>query len=249
MKFLSRLSNLVRGVLGHWMGRRERRNPGAVYEAAIQARLEQYTKLRESAAGVLYMRGKLAGELELKTEAIRALNRQVDVAVERDEDDVAVALIAQRQALKTEADRLTRELKELNAEAEKAKKNLVAFQSDVARLREEKTHAMARLANARARLRLQETMKGFSPDADTQALDEIRAHIEKLSAEVEVSREVADTELAQRIEKVREAEADAAARAELEEIKRVKKRSLVRVDMPAGAAQPSSSNESAAQPS
>lgn len=232
MRFLSRLSNLIRGTLRDWMGRRERRNPAAVYESAIQARLEQYTKLRESAAGVLYMRGKLAGEVELKSNALRSLNRQIDVAVERDEDDVAVALIAQRQALKSEVDRVTKELKELNAEAETAKKNLIAFQSDVARLREEKVHAMARLANAKARLRLQETIKGLTPDADIQALEEVRAHIDRLSAEVQVSKEVADSELAERIQQVREAEADAAARAELDELKRVKKRSLVRVDMP-----------------
>jgi len=203
-----------------------------VYEAAIQARLAQYAQLRESAAGVLYMRGKLSGEVELKAQALRSLNRQIDVAVERDEDDVAVALIAQRQTLKTEVDRVTKELKDLNAEAETAKKNLVAFQTDVVRLREEKVHAMARLANAKARLRLQETMKGLAPDADVQALEEVRAHIDRLSAEVQVSREVADSELEQRIEKVREAEVDAAARAELEELKRVKKRSLVRVDIP-----------------
>ena len=232
MKFIERLSNLVRGGLTHWLGRRERRNPAAVYEAAIQARLDQYGALRESAAGVLYMRGKLAGEVELKSNALRSLKRQIDVAVERDEDDVAVALIAQRQALEVEVDRVTKELKELNAEAETAKKNLIAFQSDVARLREEKVHAMARLANAKARLRLQETIKGLTPDADIQALEEVRAHIDRLSAEVDVSREVADAELAERIEKVREAEMDAAARAELDELKRIKKRSLVRVDMP-----------------
>ncbi|MBM4268454.1 MAG: hypothetical protein FJ144_17890 [Deltaproteobacteria bacterium] len=232
MHFLSRLANLVRGSLRHWIGRRERRNPAAVYEAAIQARLEQYGKLREAAAGVLYMRGKLAGEVELKSQALRSLNRQLDIAVERDEDDVAVVLISQRQALSAEVDRISKELASLNSEAETAKKNLVNFQSDVARLREEKIHAMARLANARARLRLQETIKGLTPDADIQALEEVRAHIERLSAEVHVTREVADAELAQRIEKVREAEADAAARAELDELKRVKKRSLVRVDIP-----------------
>lgn len=245
MRFLSRLSNLIRGTLRDWMGRRERRNPAAVYESAIEARLEQYAKLRESAAGVLYMRGKLAGEVELKSNALRSLNRQIEVAVDRDEDDVAVALIAQRQALKVEVDRVTKELKELNLEAETAKKNLVAFQSDVARLREEKVHAMARLANAQARLRLQETIKGLTPDADIQALEEVRAHIDRLSAEVQVSKEVADSELAERIQHVREAEADAAARAELDELKRVKKRSLVRVDMPERA---KSSTETGAPP-
>ena len=235
MRFISRLTNLVRGSLTHWMGHRERRNPAAVYEAAIQARLEQYAKLREAAAGVLYMRSKLASEMELKAQALRTLNRQIDTAVEKDEDDVAVVLIGQRRALKAEVDRLSEELAALNGEAEIAKKNLVAFQGDVARLREEKVHAMARLANASARLRLQETMKGLTPDADIQALEEVRAHIERLSAEVEVSQEVADADLSKRIDKVREAEATGAARAELEEIKRVKRRSLVPVEIPAAA--------------
>ncbi len=232
MRFFSRLSNLIGGALSHWMGRRERRNPAAVYEAAIQGRLDQYAKLREAAAGVLYMRGKLSGELELKSAALRSLNRQLTVAVDRDEDDVALALIAQRQLISTEVDRLTKELTALNEEAETAKKNLIAFQSDVARLREEKVHAMARLANAKARLRLQETIKGLTPDADIQALEEVRAHIDRLAAEVQVSREVGDADLAERIEKIREVEADHAARAELDELKRVRKRSLVPVELP-----------------
>ena len=232
MKFISRLTNLIRGSLTHWLGHRERRNPSAVYEAAIQARLEQYAQLREAAAGVLYMRSKLTSEMELKAQTLRTLNRQIDTAVEKDEDDVAVVLIGQRRSLKAEVDRLAEELAGLNGEAEIAKKNLVAFQADLARLREEKVHAMARLANASARLRLQETMKGLAPDADVQALQEVRAHIERLSAEVEVSREVADAELSKRVDEVREAEATGAARAELEELKRIKRRSLVPVEIP-----------------
>ena len=91
---------------------------------------------------------------------------------------------------------------------------------------------MARLANARARLRLQETIKGLTPDADIQALEEVRAHIQRLSAEVEVSREVADAELAERVEQVKVAEAEAAARAEFEELRRRRRRALVPIEVP-----------------
>ena len=51
MRFLARMQNLIRGLLGQWLGRREQRNPEAVYEAAIQERLEQYAKLRQAEAG------------------------------------------------------------------------------------------------------------------------------------------------------------------------------------------------------
>ena len=182
MAFVSRLYSLVRGGLSNWLGGRERKNPAAVYEAAINERLEQYVKLRQAAAGVLYMRSKLAREVEMKTAALKGLTRELEYAVDHDRDDVAMALIGRRDALSAEVARVTEELAELNREAEAAKKNLVAFQGEVVRLREEKVRMLAKLANAKARLRLQETIKGISPDADIRALEEVRSHVERLVA-------------------------------------------------------------------
>jgi phage shock protein A len=231
MNFVARLYNLVRGGLSNWMGLREKKNPAAVYEAAIQERLDQYVKLRQAAAGVLYMRSKLARDVEMKTAALRSLTRELEYAVDHDQDDVALALIGRRDALSAEVARVTEELADLNREAEAAKKNLVAFQGEVARLREEKVRMLAKLANAQARLRLQETIKGLSPDADIRALEEVRSHVERLVAEAQVSREVNDVELEKKLEGIRDAEASNAARAQLDELKRVRKRSLVPLDL------------------
>ncbi|MBM4244030.1 MAG: hypothetical protein FJ148_09465 [Deltaproteobacteria bacterium] len=235
MAFVSRLYSLVRGGLSNWLGGRERRNPAAVYEAAINERLEQYVKLRQAAAGVLYMRSKLARDVEMKTAALRGLTRELEYAVDHDHDDVALALIGRRDVLSAEVARVTEELAELNREAEAAKKNLVAFQGEVARLREEKVRMLAKLANAKARLRLQETIRGISPDADIRALEEVRAHVERLVAEAQVSREVNDAELEKKLEGIRETEASNAARAQLDELKRVRRRSLVPLDLGARA--------------
>ena len=90
---------------------------------------------------------------------------------------------------------------------------------------------LAQLANAKARLRLQETLKGISPDADIRALEEVREHVERLVAEAQVSREVNDVELEKKLEGIREAEASNSARAQLDELKRVRKRSLVPLDL------------------
>jgi phage shock protein A len=231
MGFVSRLYNLVRGGLSHWLGGREQQNPAAVYEAAINERLEQYLKLRQAAAGVLYMRGKLARDVEMKTAALRGITRELEYAVDHDHDDVALALIGRRDVLTAEVARVTEELADLNREAEAAKKNLIAFQNEVARLREEKVRMLAKLANAKARLRLQETIKGISPDADIRALEEVRAHVERLVAEAQVSREVNDVELEKKLEGIREAQASNSARAQLDELKRVRKRSLVPLDL------------------
>ncbi|MGH7822307.1 MAG: PspA/IM30 family protein [Candidatus Binatia bacterium] len=227
MFFLSRLRNLIRGALRQWMGVRERKNPEAVYEAAIQERLEQYGKLRQGAAGVLYMRGKLDKELEVKTAELRRVRAQLDLAIDRDDDPAALALIGRRDWLTAEVERVTAELAELTTEAETAKRNLVGFQNEIARLREEKVRMLARLANARARLRLQETLAGLSPDADIQALEAVREHIHRVVEEARVSRDLGDTDLEKRLGKIRADEAEASARSQLEELKRSRRGRLL----------------------
>jgi phage shock protein A len=236
MRLFARVHNLIRGVLTHWLSRREQRNPEAVYEAAIQERLDQYGQLREAAAGVLYMRTKLAKELQLKSAELARVGKQLDIAVDQDDDEAALVLIGRRDGLVAEVERLTAELTELTIEAEGAKKNLVAFQNDIVRLRDEKVRMVARLANAKARLRLQETLNGLSPDADIRALEAVRDHINRLVTEVQVGRDAADPELERRLGSIRAAEATAAARAQLDELKRTRKRTLLPLVVPQKAA-------------
>ncbi len=230
MHITERLRNLVRGMLGGWITRRERRNPEAVYDSAIQERLASYVRLREAAAGILYMRSKLAKELDANTTELERARSQLAIAVERDDDAAALVLIQRRDALTAEVSRLSGDLTELTGEADTAKANLVTFQTDIARLKEEKTWMLARLANAKARLRFQATLNGLAPDADIRALDEVRDHINRLVAETQLTREIADTDLDRRLGAIREAESDASARAQLAEMKRA--RMLVPVAWP-----------------
>jgi phage shock protein A len=236
MVLLTRLNNLCRGLFSQWLGRREHRNPEAVYEAAIQERLQQYGKLRAAAAGVLYLRTKLAKEAGAKTSELVRVRTQLDLAVDRNDDDAALALINRRDTLGSELERITAELGELTTEAEGAKKNLLTFQNEIARLRDEKVRMISRLANAQARLRLQQTLNGLSLDADIQALDAIRDHINRLVTEAQLSRDVGDSDLERRLGNIREAEASAAARAQLEELKRTRRRKLLPLVLPEAAA-------------
>jgi phage shock protein A len=227
MRVFARIYNLVRGSLSTWIGGREHRHPEAVYESAIQERSEQYAKLRAAAAGVLYLRSKLTKQLEATSRELARVRAQLDLAVERDEDAVALALIGRRDALDAESERLTAELAELTAEADAAKQNLIAFQGDIARLREEKVRMLARLANAKARLRFQATLAGLAPDADIRALEGVREHINRLVEETKINRDLGDTELERKLGKIRETEADAGRRAQLDELKRARGRGLL----------------------
>jgi phage shock protein A len=235
MFILSRLWNLLRGTLGAWMRGRERRHPEAVYESAIQERVTEYGKLREAAAGVIYMRSKLAAQLERESGELARVTRQLEVAVEQDDDAAALALIARRNGLAPEVERLTAEMSELTIEADSAKQNLIAFQHEIVTLKEERVRMLARLANARARLRLQRTLGGLTPDVDIRALDEVRDHINRLVAETQIARELGDETLEKRLLQIRDAEADKSARAQLDELKKARRDRLVPLILPDGA--------------
>jgi phage shock protein A len=220
MALIGRTMNLVRGLVSRWLGRREHHHPDAVYEAAIHERIARYAKLRDATAGILYLRSKLAKELERQSDELVRVRHQLEIAVDRDDDAAALHLIGKRDRLASEVNRLTAELTELTREADGAKDNLIAFQDEIARLREERVRMLARLASAKARLRFHETLAGLSPDADIRALEEVRDHVNRLVAETELAREAGDGELERRLGLIREAEAESAARAQLEELKR-----------------------------
>src|SRR5437870_13769927 len=116
MPLVGRVSNLLRGLAARWVGRREQRHPDAVYVAAIEERVTQYAKLREAAAGIIYLRSKLAKELERESAELGRVRRQLEIAVERDDDTVALHLIGRRDTLGAEVTRLTAELTELTKE-------------------------------------------------------------------------------------------------------------------------------------
>src|SRR6266567_952929 len=178
MALVGRVWNLLRGLAARWVGRREQRHPDAVYVAAIGERVTQYAKLREAAAGIIYLRSKLAKEHERESAELACVRRQL------------------------------------------------------ARLREERVRMLARLASAKARLRFQTTLNGLSPDADIRALEEVRDHINRLVAETQVSRDLGDTELEKRLGRIREAEAESAARAQLDELKRSRRGRLLPMVLP-----------------
>src|SRR5207245_1630836 len=96
MPLVGRVWNLLRGLAARWVGRREQRHPDAVYVAAIGERVTQYAKLREAAAGIIYLRSKLAKELERESADLGRVRRQLEIAVERDDDAVALHLIGRR---------------------------------------------------------------------------------------------------------------------------------------------------------
>ena len=95
----ARFRNLLRGSFSGWVRRRERRSPELVYEQAIEGRVQQYRELKQAVAGILYMRTKLESEITERRAEIARLHDDVRRAVRSGKEEIAVTLIAQKQAL------------------------------------------------------------------------------------------------------------------------------------------------------
>jgi phage shock protein A len=217
----ARFFSLIRGVLGGWIRDGEHQHPRAVYESAIHERTKQYHELKDAVAGILYMRNKLEAEISERRAEIARLHDDVRRSVRRGHDDVAVTLIARKQALFEELERSERELEGVRAEAEDAKQNLVRFREEIRALVREKGRMLATLANAQARRRIQQALEGLSVDAEMRALEGVREHIARAATEGTLEREIdGDGGLRERLRAIRDDARTESAQRELEELKR-----------------------------
>jgi phage shock protein A len=185
-----RLRSLFRGTFGLWVRDREQQSPEVVYEQAIGERVRQYRELKSAVAGILYMRNKIEGEIGERRAEIARLHDDVRRAVRRGEEETSLSLIAHKQALFEDLERMETELDQIRAQGEEAKTNLVRFREEIRSLVREKGHMLATLANARARRRLQSAIEGLSVDAEMDALENVREHISRMVVESEVNKEL-----------------------------------------------------------
>jgi len=216
----SRFFNLIGGKCRRWLRMREARDPESVYEAAISGRIRRYQQLKSAAAGVIYLRSKLEGELKQKTAEMQEVEEQIGQAADLDEDRCALLLIQRKQTLASDCQRLGDELNQLTREAEEAKKNLMGFKGEIDQLKAEKVRMLARLKNAQARVHIQHALEQISSEDDVRALEDVRESIQRTLAEAGVNRELAGSELDEKLEQIRRRNAETKAQAELAEIKR-----------------------------
>lgn len=227
--FFARLGNLWGGFLSLFVSNLEKDNPEAVYEAAINARKQQYKDLKKAVSGIIVLRNKLESELTQKRKEIADLDAQINAAVDAEEDDVALVLLERKTEVEGRIGGLDQELLKAADEAEEAKSSIVAFQSEIAKLEREKAAMLAKKENAEARIQIQETLDGLSMQADIKALDNVRDHINRLHAEAEVSTEVGDAEIGRKLDKIKQKAGSAQAQAKLEALKKARSAEAGRV--------------------
>jgi len=220
MGFFDRLSQVWKGFLGLWISDLENRNPEAVYEAAIEERIKTHRELKKAVSGIVYLRNKLQAELDTKSAQLVEISAQIPVAIEEGEEEAALILLEKKNELESSIGTIQVELEQVRVQAEEAKSGLIQFQAEIEKLKREKTEMLAKRANAEARIKINDTLNGLSTDADIKALENVRENIEKMEAEADISSEIQGTSLDAKLAKIKAKTGNAAARAQLEQLKK-----------------------------
>ena len=214
-----RLGNLWRGFLSLWISDVERQHPEIAYENAINSMVEKYTRLKTATAAIIRRREDIDARTQKATRDLADVQAQLAVAVDTNQDDLAVVLIQKQTALDRELVELRAELEFAQKDADSAKSSLITVQNEIRKLKAERDSQLAKLQSAQARIRIQNQLDGLSVDAEVKALDNVRDHIKTTIAEANLGRELSESSLDARLAALSNQAGDVQARQQLAEMK------------------------------
>jgi len=213
------MGNLWRGFLSLWVSDVERKNPEIAYENAINSMVEKYTGLKRATASIIRRREDLEARHAAQAKELTQTTVDLGVAVETNQDDLAVVLIQKKNQLESDVAELEGEMQVAIKDADSAKASLMQVQTEIKKLRSEKDAMLARLQSAQARIRIQEQLEGLSVESEVKALENVREHIKTTVAQANLDKELSETSLEKRLAGLRAQSGEVAARQQLEQLK------------------------------
>jgi phage shock protein A len=219
MGTFSRIFNLWKGFLSIFVGRLESKHPEIAYENAINGMTGKYATLKSAAAGLIAHRTKLESRIKKAENDIVDVRLQVEVALDRGEDEIAVSLLEREEELSGTLTDAKNELQQAARDAESAKDSLNGVKGEIDKLKREKDKVVAKIKDAEARKQIQEQLDGLSVDDDVKALENVREYADRISAEVQIGDELNDDSLESKLAEIKSETGTHKARARLEAMK------------------------------
>lgn len=220
INFFDRLGNLWRGFVSLWIADVEKKHPEIAYENAINSLIGKYTKLKSATAAIIRRRDEIDHRVEAERQALAAVARDLEAALATNQDDLALVLLQKKSAVEAELAGLANEAEQAKVDADDAKNALLAVKSEIDKLKGERDRMLAKMQSAQARIQIQSQLDGLSVEADVQALDKVRDHIKNTISEANLGKELRDSDLDVRLDKLRQQSGSITARAQLDELKR-----------------------------
>lgn len=220
VNFFSRLGNLWRGFISLWIADVEKNHPEIAYENAINSMVTKYTKLKSATAAIIRRRDEIDSRVDAEKKALAAVNQDLEAALATNQDDLALVLLQKKSAVEAELAGLGGEAEQAKVDADDAKNALLAVKGEIGKLKGERDRMLAKMQSAQARVAIQSQLDGLSVDAEVQALDKVRDHIKNTISEANLGKELRDSDLDVRLQKLRQDSGNVTAKAQLDEIKK-----------------------------
>lgn len=220
INLFARLNNLWKGFVSLWVADVEKEHPEIAYENAINGMVTKYSRLKNATAAIVRRREEIESRVSLQRTALEQVSTELEAALVTNQDDLALVLLQKKSAIETELTGLATEAEQARADAEDAKNALLSVKSEIGKLKEERDRMLAKMQSAKARVQIQNQLEGLSVDADVQALERVREHIKNTIAEANLGRELHESDLDVRLNKLRQQAGNITARAQLDELKR-----------------------------
>ena len=217
--FFHRLANLWKGFASLWISDIEKEHPEIAYENAINSMIEKYSKLKKATAAIIRRREEVGERLASQSKELAQVTAELSVAVDTNQDDLAMVLIQKKNALEKEVGELKADMETAQKDADSAKASLMNVQGEIKKLKAEKDNMLAKMASAQARIRINDQLEGLSVDAEVKALDNVREHIKNTIAQANLGSELKSTDLDQRLSTLRQQSGDVTAKQQLAELK------------------------------
>lgn len=215
----ARLGNLWRGFVSLWIADVEKRHPEIAYENAIGSMIEKYAGLKRATAAIIRRRDDVSSRLDAARKELAAVEADLNAALETEQDDLGMILVQKKNQLEEQIASLTADLDVAVNDADSAKSSLMQVQAEIRKLQAEKDNMLAKMHSAEARLRVQEQLDGLSVDAEVKALENVRSHIKNKIAEANLGAELAESDLDQRLSKLRNKAGEVTAKQQYEQLK------------------------------
>lgn len=222
ISFFSRLNNLWKGFVSIWISDVEKAHPEIAYQNSIDSMIGKYEKLKNATAAIIRRRQDLENRLQHDTRELESVTADLEAAIETKQDDLAIVLIQKKDILDKSIQTIQIDLAQAQKDADSAKDSLVQVKTEIGKLKAEKDRMLAQMQSASARIKIQDQLEGLSVDAEVKALDNVREHIQNTVARANLGAEIAESDVDNRLAKLRNTSGAITAKSKLEAMKRAR---------------------------
>lgn len=218
MGLFSRMWNLFRAILFKNVKEMEVEHAEAIYDSAIEKKVESFHQLKHSVGALVSRRERLALDLETAKRNYKQVRNDLEGAIATNNTQLGPILLQKKEQLEDEIERLKADLEQSVKEVEDYKGLLIEMQGSINTLKVERERALARAVSDKERIRIENEIAGLSVEPELAALDNVREGLSKLHGEAVVSKELGETDLDRQLSRLRREAAPTTAKAKFAEL-------------------------------